>query len=84
MCTVWPYRWGRAAELANPRRVALILIIPVALTGLAKFPANREINREFCRLRPCIALFGGLEASEFNGLLLKVPVQQNTEFSYAY
>jgi hypothetical protein len=33
-----------------------------------KFPANRQINREFYRLRPSTAIFGAQTAREFNGL----------------
>jgi hypothetical protein len=43
-------------------------------TGLQlKFPANREINREFCRFRPSCPIFHAQSASEFSGLQLKFP-----------
>ena len=33
-----------------------------------KFPANREKNREFCKIRPPEAIFHAQSASEFSGL----------------
>jgi hypothetical protein len=35
---------------------------------MAKFPANREINREFCRFRPSAGDFRAKSASELSGL----------------
>jgi hypothetical protein len=29
-----------------------------------KFPANREINREFCRIRPSVAIFGSNQRAD--------------------
>jgi hypothetical protein len=50
-------------------------------TGLQlKFPANREINREFCRFRPSCRIFHAQSASEFSGLQLNFPTQRNREF----
>jgi hypothetical protein len=45
----------------------------------SKFPANREINGEFCRTRPSAGVLGAQQASEFNGFPLKFPLQRNME-----
>jgi hypothetical protein len=45
----------------------------------AKFPANREINREFCKSGPS-PHFGAQSASEFNGFQPNFPIQRNSEF----
>src|SRR5262249_20429834 len=45
-----------------------------AARAFFSFSASREINREFCRFRPCTAILSSPEASEFNGLLQKLAI----------
>ena len=45
----------------------------------AKFPANREINREFCRIRLLCAILKPT-CEQNHGLAAKFPTQRNREF----
>jgi hypothetical protein len=50
----------------------------------SEFPANREINREFCRIRPSIAIFASDQRADSMSLTAEFPMKRNREFSNAY
>src|SRR6516162_5607535 len=57
-------------ERRTPRRVGNMVVVAVGceLVSASKFPANRENNREFCRIRPSVAIFVPNEPRCFNSL----------------
>jgi hypothetical protein len=52
----WPKRWPAAALMVGRRRNMLKLLVADAVAvepvSKSKFPANREINREFLKFEP--------------------------------
>jgi len=48
-----------------------------------KFPANREINREFCRIWPSATIFWSNQRG-IQQLPAEFPAQRNREFPNAY